>query len=248
MAQLLPPKRSNRPKNKTIMAIILAILLHVLVAIVLYFTIFQNTSTSDTLPSIDERPLPASIITEGEQVSSHDTKIVTANINEQKTDALPADSVDKQSAQLTANDKSHLTDKIKNSADSTKQAPTLDTKSRTAKVNNHSTKEPIPLATANNNTATDIKPSGAEPSDQPEYKLEQTKETQQLNADIDKDSEQLSKLIDEVKKRNQQQINQHSSNLSSAQPESATAPDNSTIKQDYPITPITPLIDQQEDN
>lgn len=235
MAQLLPPKRSNRPKNKTIMAIILAILLHVLVAIVLYFTMFQNTSTSDTLisdtlpsdilPSIDERPLPASIITEGEQVSSHDTKIVTANIDEPITDILAADSVDKQSAQLTA-----------------------DAKSGAAKANNHSTKEPIPLATANNNTATNVKPSGAEPSDQPEYKLEQTKETQQLDEDIDKDSEQLSKLIDEVKKRNQQQINQHSSNTSSPQPKSATVPNNSTIKQDYPITPITPLIDQQEDN
>lgn len=219
MAQLLPP---NRPKHKIIIAIILAVLLHVLVAIVLYFTVFHDTSTSDTLssdtlPSIDERPLPASIITEGEQVSPHDMKIVTTNINEQKTDASASDSVDKQNAQLTA-----------------------DAKSSTAKANNHSVKETAPLATVNN-TATDIKPSGAKSSDQPEYKLEQTKETQQLDEDIDKDSEQLSKLIDEVKKRNQSQIQQHHLPKVSETP-SENAP---RVQHDYPITPITSLPTQE---
>lgn len=225
MTQLLPLNRSNRLKNQSIIAIILAVLLHVLVAIMLYFTVFHDASTPDTLPldtssSVDKRPLPASIITEGEQVSSHDIKIVTANINKQKTEALSPDNVDKQSAQLTEN-----------------------TKISTAKAKNHSTKEPVPLATANNNTATEIKPSGAEPSDQPEYKLKKTQEYEQLDDDIDKDSEQLSKLIDEVKKRNQSQIQQHQLSKTNTPPI-----DNlPNVQHDYPITTL-PAVTDNKDN
>ncbi|WP_435980562.1 hypothetical protein [Psychrobacter sp. DM4] len=67
----------------------------------------------------------------------------------------------------------------------------------------------------------------------------QTQDTQQLDADIEKDNEQLSKLIDEVKKRNQAQIKQHQLPKTTQKPVDS-APD---VQHDYVITPITPLLD-----
>ncbi len=69
---------------------------------------------------------------------------------------------------------------------------------------------------------------------QPEYKLKQTQEYQQLDSDIDRDSEQLSKLINEIKQRNQGQIEEHHLPKTTLKPVNNTA----TVPHDYPITPI----------
>ena len=69
---------------------------------------------------------------------------------------------------------------------------------------------------------------------QPEYKLKQTQEYKQLDADIDRDSEQLSKLINEIKQRNQSQIEEHHLPKTTLKPVNNIA----TVPHDYPITPI----------
>lgn len=85
-----------------------------------------------------------------------------------------------------------------------------------------------------------------------EYELKQTEDYQQLDADIDQDNEQLAELIDEVKKRNQSQIQQHQLPQSETNDMATNDADaNSTntknirptaqIEYDYPITPITSL-------
>lgn len=73
-----------------------------------------------------------------------------------------------------------------------------------------------------------------EPVVQPEYKLKQTQKYKQLDAEIDKDSEQLSKLINEIKQRNQSQIEEHHLPKTTLKPVNNTA----TVPHDYPITPI----------
>jgi len=55
------------------------------------------------------------------------------------------------------------------------------------------------------------------------------------DADIDKDADQLSKLIGEVKKYNQSQIQQYQTDTPSNKSATATP----SVKYDYPITPIT---------
>lgn len=74
----------------------------------------------------------------------------------------------------------------------------------------------------------------------PEYTVKQTEKYQQLDANIDEDNEQLAGLIDEVKKRNQSQIQQHQL------PKADTSINNTTpapqADSNYPITPITPSL------
>lgn len=87
------------------------------------------------------------------------------------------------------------------------------------------------------NIITDVESTANKPPAQAEYKLKQTQEYQQLDKDIDQDNKQLSKLIDEVKKRNQSQIQQHHL------PKAGETPSDNTprVQHDYPITPITSL-------
>lgn len=245
MTQSLPPMPSTKPKDKSTVAIIMAVLLHVLVALVLYFTVFNDQSISHSSSSIDKRTSSEPIITEGEQVSSINEEVLTANVNEQKHEVLPPDNINKQSAQVTAYTKSSLKNKSISSVDDPKRVPTLGTQSSTEKTNNHSVKELASTPTMSTNIAMDIKPTDTKPSDQTEYKLQKTQEYEQLDESIDQDSEKLAKLIGEVKKRNQSQIQQHQARKLSDQPKPTVTPNDSDITQDYPITPITPFNDPQ---
>lgn len=237
MAQSLPPKppinKPVRPKDKSVMAIILAVLLHVLVAVIVYFTVFHDkkTSTSEPLSLNNESSPPAAIITEDQQLSPSNITVSEPKVNP-------------SSANNTKSDSSKTVNK--NPAVNQDKAVTV--QSKTVKDNDDDITEAIATAPSNNDKAAATDLARTDQLAASEYKLKQTRETQQLDADIDKESEQLSKLINEVKNRNQQQINQHSSNIPSAQPKSATDPNHSTIKQDYPIMPIPPLIDQQDKN
>lgn len=239
MDQPLPPnppiKKPTRTNNQSIIAIILAILLHVLIVAIIYFSIFHNEESprSEQLSRNDEQPLPAVIITETKPKSPSDITVLTNKAEVSTNDSTPT-----------------------NQLKTVSQTPIINQKSpskNTAALDNTTIKPAnVDEKTANTDLATNNQPST------PEYTLKKTKEYEQLDEDIDKDSEQLSKLIDEVKKRNQQQIEQQQTTLSDTQstpkPVEKTAPNSSVQKpkpqkeeaplstnNDYPITPIKSL-------
>lgn len=229
MGQHLPPsKRSNKSKDRSLAAIVLAILLHIMLAIIIYFSVFHHR--------------PATSITDSE------SKNVSAISSEIKVKAAP----DLSHTNTTSNDNTTLvSNEIKDnsaSSDMTKTAATTKSsaihKSTTSVIDrdqnpNKQTADREITTKADTSSAT----SESMPNDlatpnqknQPEYTLKQTREYQKLDAEIDKNNEQLVKLIDEVKKRNQQQIKQHQVDIPITSPK--TVPSES-IKHDYPITPI----------
>lgn len=238
MDQPLPPnppiKKPTRTNNQSIIAIILAILLHVLIVAIIYFSIFHNEESprSEQLSRSDEQPLPAVIITETKPKSPSDITVLTNKAEVSTNDSTPTNQLKTVSQTPIINQKSP-----------SKNTAALDS----------STAEP-----SNNDKAIHTGLSINDDSSLPEYRLKKTKEYEQLDEDIDKDSEQLSKLIDEVKKRNQQQIEQQQTTLSDTQstpkPVEKTAPNSSVQKpkpqkeevplstnNDYPITPIKSL-------
>lgn len=239
MDQFSPPnppiKKPTRTNKQSIIAITLAVLLHILVVAIIYFSVFQDKvpSTSEQLSTNTEQPLPTVIITENKPESSTDKAKLTT-----KKDTAP-DSNTPPASLKTVNQTPNIN----------KKSPSKNTASQ-----DNTTVKPanVDEKTANTDLATNNQPST------PEYTLKKTKEYEQLDEDIDKDSEQLSRLIDEVKKRNQQQIEQQQTTLSDTQstpkPVEKTAPNSSVQKpkpqkeevplstnNDYPITPIKSL-------
>lgn len=242
MAQSLPP---TKPKGKLTIYIIMSILLHVLGALVLYLTVFNEQSTSKPTSSIDKQKPYAPIIVNDKQVSPVNQEPLTISVNEQRSKALPPNNTNKKSAQVIVDTKSIKANKPIGSVDDSKQATTLKTQSSIEKPNNSFVEELASTPTMTTSIETDVKLTDNKSSNQPEYNLKKTQEYEQLDESIDKDSEQLAKLISEVKKRNQSQIQQHQAKKLSNQPKPKVTLNESDIVQDYPITPITPFNDPQ---
>ncbi len=229
MPQPLPPTRRIKLKDKSLLAIILAVLLHILIAVIIYFSIFRHEQPTVALPTTtDNRSvIPTAIIPKTEKLSpidQKDPKVQDTILPESKEKANSATPVD---TDPTADNQSSERDKDKTPA--LTSTPSRDT-----------TKEPVSTPVMKDSKINPIESTTTSPntsSNQAEYKLKQTKETLQLDEDIDKDSEQLSKLIGEVKKRNQSQIQQHQLPKANQRPV-----DNALIvKYDYAITPISAL-------
>ncbi|MBH0097468.1 hypothetical protein I6E61_13835 [Psychrobacter sp. NZS113] len=239
MTQRSPsPTPPTKPKDRSMLAIVLAVMLHIVIAVIIYFAVFDDKSSKPTAstPVIEPSALPSVVetvekpplsLTEEEaatqtvpgsnQVSSNNAKtaaVANSNVATKKTAPI-------KSTPSLAEDNAPRT----NSNARTEPAFTGDNQTR-------------PKSTIDNQDST------------PEYTLKKTKEYESLDTEIDKDSEQLAKLIDEVKKRNQQQIEQQQKNISSVKPaprspEQQTQPTTDTTSPpsngDYPITPIKPL-------
>ena len=193
----------KRLKNYPMIAIVLAVLLSLLLAVIIYFAIFniRPAAVPEDSKLNDERSISTFIIKENQ---SADNNLL-----------VPTDSKDISAQSSKPQDKEIIKNPplVKQAADPTNN----NTKVRTETVDNRQ-------------------------QNQPEHKLKQTKEYQQLDTDIDKDSERLAELIDEVKKRNQSQIQQHQL----PQPNTSDTDTNDIVpipqaEYDYPITPITAL-------
>lgn len=217
----LPPISAKKQKNRSMIAIVMAIMLHILIAVIVYFSVFDK-KISSTLGSVsDTNRHPILKATEVKP------QILPALIENKKSQAP-------QSSEPISN--YDTTNSYKVATDT--QRKLINT---TVEI---TTKEAIPV----NNTQsqaqekksvvspTDESSIGSIPDNQnnrAEYTLKQTKEYEALDAEIDKDNEQLSKLIIEVKKHNQSQIQQH-------QLPSGNINNQPTVEYGYPITPITP--------
>lgn len=216
MTQSLPPPSAKLSKDKTTIAIILAVLVHILLASIVYFTVFnkENTSSPDD-SQISNNQLPSKDIAEDQLIVAEDLPLsdTTATV------AMPSDQVDDN------------TDNVK--AANVGRNSAVKVKNDTFAIRDESNIEP-PM---NDNRI--VSNSESTPSNSSEYELKKTQEYQQLDDDIDKNNEQLSKLIGEIKKYNQNNIQQHQGNEAPKQPAPSLTPAPS-VQYDYPITPIDP--------
>ncbi len=227
MTQLLSPTpQPKKSKNSSMTAIILAVLLHLLIAVVVYFAIFNDETSliSEESKLSDKSKISTSIIQEDklipadDLVDSDDSKDISAQSREPQDNKIATNNV-----KTTANNKENSANKNGVSAQNT---------TKTAKIP-MLVEQAAELANNKNRTES----ANNSQQNQPEYKLKQTEEYQQLDADIDKDSEQLAELINEIKKRNQSQIQQHQT----PQPNASDIKSTPALKHDYPITPIASL-------
>lgn len=200
------------------MAIILAVSIHVLVAVVIYFTVFndEKLSTEDSVLN-DNGLVPTSIIKQDGLTSFDSEKDIAAQSSDLQTNKSNTADIS-----MTVNTEKNLAGKNVVTTQKTKSI-----------VQNEGQKDSSASIDQASRPNTDlVLDTQREP---PEYTLKQTKEYQQLDADIDKDADQLSKLIGEVKKYNQSQIQQYQTDTPSNKSATATP----SVKYDYPITPIT---------
>ena len=227
MTQLLPPSnRLKKSKDRSSIAIILAVSIHVLVAVVIYFTVFNDKKSSTEEPLLNNNGLiSASVIEENELTPLDSEKdMATQSSDLQKEGTNTAD------INMTANTEKNLADKNVVTTQKTKSIVQNEgQKDSSASI------EQASRLNANNNLKPNTDLVLDTQQEPPEYTLKQTKEYQQLDADIDKDADQLSKLIGEVKKYNQSQIQQYQTDTPSNKSATATP----SVKYDYPITPIT---------
>ncbi|WP_201593466.1 hypothetical protein [Psychrobacter fozii] len=249
MTQRLPsPTPPTKPKDRSMLAIVLAVLLHILIAIIIYFTVFDdNTSKSTDSTSALESSESLSIVETIEKppLSASD-ETVTAETKEEATTQSEAISDNAKTAAVTNNNVA-----TKNTAAIKKPSST---QNNTPKTNDNLRAEQA----LSDENQTRLKSTIDNQDSTPEYTLKKTKEYESLDTEIDKDSEQLAKLIDEVKKRNQQQIEQQRTNTLGSQPIPNSVPKPAAVNSeqrpqsktdttsppsngDYPITPIKPL-------
>lgn len=225
MTQLLPPSdRLKRPKDRSSLAIILAVLIHVLVAMVIYFTVFNDkeSSTEDSL--LNNNGLISTSVIEENGLIPLDKKDIAAQSSDLQNNKTNTADID-----MTANTENNLTNKNTLTA----QQPTSIVQNAAQQDGSASVEQASRLNDSNNlRTNTDLVLDTQR--EQPEYTLKQTKEYQQLDADIDKDNERLSKLIGEVKKYNQSQIQQYQIDTPSNKSSTATP----SVQYDYPVTPL----------
>ena len=223
MTQHISSISSKKAKDWKVPSIVLAILLHILIGLVIYFTLF-NHKESESISLTDERSVEASRLKKSSPITT------SAKAKE-----------DPINLSNHSQENNSLTDTAKTTAD---------TRNKSHSKNPPPTTTPIITPTIQSTTQKDVQDreikalktsdTGSAIDNQEtdgNYKLQTNQAYQQLDADIDKESEQLSKLIDEVKKRNQNQIQQH-------QTPKTTPSDNndaSVFKPDYPITPINSL-------
>ncbi|MGP9493053.1 hypothetical protein [Psychrobacter sp. AOP7-B1-24] len=217
MTQHLPPIPPTKPKDRTMLAIVLAILLHLLMAIIIYFAVFADkpstsevsTKPSVAIPTVSEDPKPAP----ANSIVSNDIE----NTEQPSTMPAPSNSSNKTTVinkQIVSN----------NTTIQTQPLPSKESNNAEASV-----------PTSHDNVPATKKPTPNDQNGQAEYTLKKTEEYEQLDDDIDADSEQLSKLITEVRKRNQTQIQQHQTDKKTT----TSTDDIPMVDYDYPITPIT---------
>lgn len=220
MTQLLSPTpQPKKSKNSSMTAIILAVLLHLLIAVVVYFAIFNDETSliSEESKLSDKSKISTSIIQEDKLIPADDL------VDSDDSKDISAQSREPQDNKIATNNKNNPANKNGVSAQNT---------TKTAKIP-MLVEQAAELANNKNRTES----ANNSQQNQPEYKLKQTEEYQQLDADIDKDSEQLAELINEIKKRNQSQIQQHQT----PQPNASDIKSTPALKHDYPITPIASL-------
>ena len=238
MTQLLPPSnRLKKSKDRSSIAIILAVSIHVLVAVVIYFTVFNDKKSSTEEPLLNNNGLISASVIEENELTPLDSEKDMAT---QSSD-LQKDGTNTADINMTANTEKNLADKNVVTTQKTKSIVQNEgQKDSSASI------EQASRLNANNNLKPNTDLVLDTQQEPPEYTLKQTKEYQQLDADIDKDADQLSKLIGEVKKYNQSQIQQYQSDKPSNKIVTA-AP---SVQYDYRITPITslPAVTDSKDN
>lgn len=217
MTQHLPPPTPPiKPKDRTVLAIVLAILLHLLMAIIIYFTVFADK------PSNPEAPTKPSV----------DISTVSKAPKAEPTDNIASDDIENTTQPSTMPAPSNSSNKTAVINQQIVSNSTMDIQDQPPQIKDNNNAEASVL-TSNDNVPATKKPTPNDQNKQAEYTLKKTEEYQQLDDDIDADSEQLSKLITEVRQRNQAQIQQH-------QIDKQTNTDNTPmVEYDYPITPIT---------
>ena len=228
MTQLLPPSnRLKKSKDRSSLAIMLAVFIHILVAVIIYFTVLNDKkSSTEESPLNNNGLISASVIEENGPTLSDSKKDMAAQSSDlQKNGTNTAD------INMTANTENNLANKNTLST----QEPTSIVQNAVQQDGSVSVEQASRL-NANNNLKPNTDLVLDTQQEQPEYTLKQTKEYQQLDADIDKDTERLSKLIGEVKNYNQSQIQQSQTDT----PSNKSATVTPSVKYDYPITPITP--------
>ena len=207
MTQLLPPSnRLKKPNDRSSTAIMLAVLIHVLVAVVIYFTVFDDKKSSTEGFILNDNSLVSTSIIKQNVLTPFDSK---KDIAAQSID-LKTNMTNTADIHMTMDAEKNLADKnvviAQKPKSIIKNAEQRDDSSSVDQTSNFN---------VNNNLRTNTDSILDAKTEQPEYTLKQTKEYQQLDADIDKDTEQLSKLIGEVKSYNQSQIQQYQSDKSS---------------------------------
>ena len=238
MTQPLPPSnRLKKPNDRSSIDIMLAVLIHVLVAVVIYFTVFDDKKSSTEESVVNNNDLISTSAIEDDGLTPFDSKKDMATpSNDLQTNKTSTADID-----MASNTENNVANKNTVIA----QEP-MSLVQNTAQQGSSSSIEQASKLNANNN----LKPNADLVLDtqreQPEYTLKQTKEYQQLDADIDKDTEQLSKLIGEVKSYNQSQIQQYQSD----KPYNKSVTAAPSVQYDYRITPITslPAVTDSKDN
>lgn len=242
---------TSKSKDQPLLTIILALLLHVLLAIVVYFTVFDHKKTPESQALINKdqpitsKPMIAedthitSDQIEGDQatvaqVKVDDTAAFSAQVSADKEPTASAAPVSNNNTATQNHKPQEHTPPQKPTSSRSSQTPSTIAASSAYVSKNSDDSDAYSMTTINN------RPINSEQQSTSEYQLQQTQETQQLNADIDKDSEQLSRLINEVKQRNQQQIDARHANQP-IEPPIPASPADDMVTPDYPITPITSL-------
>lgn len=225
MMHSLPLTSTKKQKDRSMIAIVMAIMLHILIAGIVYFTVFNKKPSSTLEPISAADRYPGLTTTETKQQTS---PALTESTDLKSQTTQP--SAPKSNNDVT-NSHKVTTDIQSKSAPITADAGTTQTPISTNNAQNLGQEEKSVVDSTVEAFTVSIPDHQ---NNRAEYKLDQTKEYATLDADIDKDNEQLSKLITEVKKRNQSQIQQHQlpNNNINNQP---------TVEYDYPITPITSL-------
>lgn len=227
----IPPSKI-KSKERTFFAILLAVIVHLMIAVIVYFTVFYNKNPSQSvLPHSIKQPVNQTMYLEmTEEVQTADSAIPTNPIN---SDETPAQTLATQTANPTdpseaTNGKQAATELATGGAAEALSTSSESDNNRPAALN------PLTPATISEAERALATTDTANPT--AEYKLKKTEEYKRREAEIDEDNEQLSKLINEVKRRNQTQIQQHQT----PKPAPRNTEDTPVITPDYPITPIIP--------
>lgn len=201
------PQAPIKPKYRSAISITLAIGLHLLVAIVIYFLVFDNNTPTTKSDNI-EPPKNVPMITEARLDATHNAKTQPIKSNVAKADANPDEQTNKRDAKSVETTKDHP---VAHTAKKPQMTP------QDSKPSNHDDTTVSSSKVAIKNTANTAKNLEANQKSLPKSQLKKSQEYETLENDIDQDSEQLAKLIEEVKKRNQQQIEQQQSDMADAQ-------------------------------